>query len=174
MAILELTFEACVQDLEEFGSGPDRMVSRVYFWIRRSEESDGDFRRDLDAATGNRFARRRLDPPARYTGPMLQAEIVQPVGEDFQTGPIEVGPPGGDAGPLDLRAFSRAATDYFRSVMSDSGCMQRSEDGRPLRGSDRPTKHVRMRHNAELARREVRLPLRLDGEAAAARATRPR
>jgi hypothetical protein len=160
MSALELTFEGCVQDSEEFGSGRDRIVSRVYFWIRRGGTPMGDFRSDLARIAGSFFAKRALAPPEDYTGPMLSADIVQPVGEDFQTGPIEVGPPRGDTGPFDQAAFARAAVEYFRSVMSDSGAMQRAQDGRPLRGGYRPTEHVRLRHNAELARRTVRLPIR--------------
>jgi hypothetical protein len=55
MPILELTFEGCVQDSEEYGSGPERMVSRVFFWIRRDGETLGDFRAELNDATGYRF-----------------------------------------------------------------------------------------------------------------------
>jgi hypothetical protein len=160
MSALELTFEGCVQDSEEFGSGRDRIVSRVYFWIRRAGTPPGDFRRDLAGVAGPSFARRSLPPPEGYTGPMLSADIVQPVGEDFHTGPIQVSTPQGDTGPFDQAAFARAAADYFRSVMSDSGVMQRAEDGRPLRGGYRPTEHVRLRDNAELARRTIRLPIR--------------
>ena len=156
---LELTFEGCIQDSEEYGSGPDRMVSRVFFWIRREGGPPGDYRADLDRATGNLFAKRRLDPPERYNGPMLHAEIVQPVGQDFQTGRIDVSAPVGYSGPFDQSAFARSAAEYFRTIMSDSGVMQRNEEGRPLRGGYRATEHVRLRHNAELSRRTVRLAL---------------
>jgi hypothetical protein len=88
---------------------------------------------------------------------MLYAELRQRVGDDFETGPVEVGPPVGQAGPLDQSAFARAAADYFRSVASDTGKMLRQEDGRPLKGSLRETAHVRLRHNVEVSRRTVRL-----------------
>jgi hypothetical protein len=159
MATLEVTFEGCVQDSEEFGSGPDRMVSRVYFWIRREGSAHGDFRADFHNATGYRFFRRRVEPPERYTGPMLHVEIVQPVGEDFLTGPIAIGPPSGYSGPFDHPGFARAATEYFRSLMSDAGVMQRREDGHPLHGGLRETQHVRLRNNAELSRRTVQIPV---------------
>jgi hypothetical protein len=159
VSTLELTFEGCIQDSEDYGSGPDRMVSRVFFWIRREGGAAGDFRYDLDRATGSHFAKRRVDPPERYSGPLLHAEIFQPVGQDFQTGRIDVGPPIGYAGPFDQAAFARSAADYFRTVMSDAGVMQRGEGGRLLRGGYRPTEHVRLRHNAELSRRTVRLAL---------------
>jgi hypothetical protein len=159
MPILELTFEGCVQDSEEYGSGPERMVSRVFFWIRRDGETLGDFRAELNDATGYRFFRRRFEPPELYTGPILHAEIVQPVGEDFQTGRIAIGAPSGYSGPFDQTEFARAATDYFRSVMSDAGIMQRREDGRPLHGGLRETQHVRLRNNAELSRRTVRIAI---------------
>jgi hypothetical protein len=159
MPILELTFEGCVQDAAEYGSGPEQMVSRVFFWIRRDGESHGDFRTELNDATGYRFFRRRFEPPERYTGPLLHADIVQPVGEDFQTGHISVGPPLGYSGPFDQAEFARAATDYFRSTMSDAGIMQRREDGRPLQGGFRETQHVRLRNNAELSRCTIRIPI---------------
>lgn len=159
MPSLDLTFEGCVQDSEELGSGPDRMVSCVFFWLAREGAPQSDYARDLAGVAGNTFAKRRLDPPPGYTGPMLRAEIVQPVGADFEMGPIQVGPPVGYSGPFDQNAFARAAADYFRSVMSDGGAMQRSEDGRPLRGGYRSTEHVRLRHNAELVRRRVRLEI---------------
>ncbi|HTO76913.1 MAG TPA: hypothetical protein VMQ61_12630, partial [Thermoanaerobaculia bacterium] len=74
-----------------------------------------------------------------------------------ETGRVEIGPPVGYAGPFDQAAFARHASEYFHAVTSESGAMLRSEDGRPLVGGFRPTAHVRLRHNAALSRRTVRL-----------------
>ena len=154
---VELTFEGCVQDAEEYGSSSDRMVSRLFFWIRREGAPAGNFSQDLQRVAGDRFAKRRIEPPEGYTGPMLWAEVRQRVGDDFETGPIEVGPPVGHGGPFDQAAFARLAADYFRAVTSETGAMIRQEEGRPLKGSLRPTAHVRLRHNVEASRRTVRL-----------------
>ncbi len=155
---LELTFEGFVQDEEEYGSGPDIMVSRVFFWIRQRKEPGGsDFRRDLERLSGNRFARARIEPPPEYTGPMLHADLHQRVGDDFQSGRIDVGPPVGYSDPFPQDAFAKAAVEYFRSRTSDSGAMIRLEEGKPLRGGPRETAHVRLRHNVEASRQTVYL-----------------
>jgi hypothetical protein len=133
------------------------MVSRLFFWIRREGAPPADFAGDLRRVAGYRFARVRIDPPDRYTGPMLYAEVRQRVGDDFETGRVEIGRPAGDGSSLDQSAFARAALDYFRSVASDTGKMLRTEDGRPLDGGLRETAHVRLRHNVEVSRRTVRL-----------------
>ncbi|MGH9368095.1 MAG: hypothetical protein ACRD3M_10525 [Thermoanaerobaculia bacterium] len=153
---IELTFEGCVQDSEEYGSGRDQMVSRVFFWIKRVGAPPGDFRRDLELVAGGRFARLRIEPAEGYTGPMLYADLRQTVGEDFETGRVAVGPPVGYSGPFNQEEFARLATTYFRGVASDTGAMLRQEEGRPLRGSLRETAHVRLRHNVEASRSTVR------------------
>jgi hypothetical protein len=155
-ATIELTFEGCVQDSEEYGSGPDQMVSRVFFWIKQEGAAPGDFRGDLDRVSRMRFMRLRIEPPVGYTGPILYADLRQPVGDDFQTGRIDVDPPIGYRGPFNQAEFARKAAAYFRGVMSDSGAMLRAEEGRPLRGSLRETAHVRLRHNVEASRQTVR------------------
>ncbi len=155
---VELTFEGCVQDAGEYGSDAEWMVSRLFFWIRREGAQPGDFAEDLRRAASYRFERIRIEPPEAYNGPMLYVEVRQRVENDFETGPLEVGPPVGQAGPLDQSAFARAAAEYFRSVASDTGKMLRREDGRPLDGSLRETAHVRLRHNVEVSRRTVRVP----------------
>jgi hypothetical protein len=152
---VELTFEGCVQDAGEYGSDDEWMVSRLFFWVRREGAPPANFGEDLIRVAGYRFARIRIEPPVGYTGPMLYAEVRQRVGNDFETGPVEIGRPSG--GALDQSAFARAALDYFRSVASDTGRMLRNEDGRPLNGSLRETAHVRLRHNVEVSRRTVRL-----------------
>lgn len=154
---VELTFEGCVQDAGEYGSDADWMVSRLFFWIRREGAPSADFAEDLRRVAGYRFARIRIEPPEGYTGPMLFAEVRQRVGDDFETGPLEIKPPLGPGASLDPSAFARAATDYFRSVASDTGKMVRGEDGHPLDGGLRETAHVRLRNNVEVSRHTVRL-----------------
>lgn len=154
---IELTFEGCVQDAQDYGSDAERMVSRLFFWIQGADGPHGDFLRDLALVAGNHFRRLQITPPDDYTGPVYYAEVRQRVGEDFDSGRIEVGPPVGYTGPFDQAAFAKAAIEYFRTVMTESGEMLRSEDGSPLVGGFRPTAHVRLRHNASLQRRTVRI-----------------
>ncbi|MGE5279047.1 MAG: hypothetical protein ACM3SU_18795 [Acidobacteriota bacterium] len=154
--IIELTFEGCVQDAEEYGSNREWMVSRVFFWIKREGGPPGNFRQDLERVSSRHFAKSRIEPPDGYTGPILYAEVRQPVGDDFVTGRIEVGPPVGYDGPFNQPVFARETAAYFRGATSDSGAMVRLEDGRPVKGGPRETSHVRLRDNAEPTRRTVR------------------
>ena len=154
---IELTFEGCVQDAQGYGSDAERMVSRLFFWIRADGGPRGDFRADLARVAGDHFGRSTIAPPEGYTGPIYYAEVRQRVGEDFETGHIEIGAPVGYAGPFDQAAFARHASEYFHALMTESGAMLRSEDGSPLVGGFRPTAHVRLRHNAAPSRRTVKL-----------------
>ena len=154
---IELTFEGCVQDAQDYGSDAERMVSRLFFWIRTKDGPRGDLRTDLELVAGDHFSRSTIAPPEGYTGPIYYAEVRQRVGEDFETGRIEIGSPVGYAGPFDQAAFARHAWEYFHALMSDSGAMLRSEDGSPLVGGFRATAHVRLRHNATLSRKTVRI-----------------
>ncbi len=156
-AVVELTFEGCVQDSREYGSDWEQIVSRVFYWLKREGGPRGDFRRDLELVSGAYFAKVKIDPPDGYTGPMLYAELRQRVGEDFQTGRIEVAPPAGHREAFHEADFAKEAVAYFRGLMSDAGAMVRAEEGRPLRGSLRTTQHVRLRHNVEASRKTVRL-----------------
>jgi hypothetical protein len=87
----QLTFEAGVQDAQEYGSNDVWMVSRVFFWILREGAPPGDFWADLRSLAGSKFDRIKIPPPANYTGPMAYVDLRQPVGEDFDRAPIEVG-----------------------------------------------------------------------------------
>jgi len=156
-AVIELTFEGCVQDSREYGSDWQQMVSRVFYWVKREGGPRGDFRRDLELVSGAYFARVKIDPPEGYTGPMLYAELRQPVGEDFQMGRIEVAAPPGRPETFHGADFAQEAVAYFRALMSDAGAMVRVEEGRPLRGSLRTTQHVRLRHNVEASRKTIHL-----------------
>lgn len=154
---IELTFEGCVQDSQAYGSDDVCMVSRLFFWVKRQSPSRGDFSADLKRVAGNNFEKMRIDPPSDYTGPMAYADLRQPVGEDFESTPIEVGRPAGYSGAINQAEFAKHAVAYFRGLTSESGAMMRVEDGRLLRGGTRPTGHIRMSHNVRAKRRTVRL-----------------
>lgn len=144
---IQLTFEACVQDAEEYGSDDVWMVSRIFFWIQRKGAPPGDFSADLRRVGGDKFDRMRISPPLDYAGPIAYADLRQRVGEDFERDPIEVGSPVGTPVPLDEAEFNEHAVDYYRSLATESGTMMRVEGGRPLRGGTRPTAHIRLSNN---------------------------
>ncbi|MDQ2970482.1 MAG: hypothetical protein M3R34_05015 [Acidobacteriota bacterium] len=157
---IELTFEACVQDAQEYGSDDVWMVSRLFFWIRRDGAVPGDFSGDLSRVGGDKFKRIRISPPPDYTGPMAYADLRQRVGGEFEISPIEVGPPVGAPMPLDPAAFDERSVAYFRGLATESGMMIRVEDGRPLRGGTRPTAHIRLSNNVFVKRRTVTVEAR--------------
>jgi hypothetical protein len=154
---IQLTFEAGVQDAQEYGSNDVWMVSRVFFWVLREGSPPGDYWADLRRLAGDKFERMRIPLPATYTGPMAYADLRQRVGEDFDTGPIEVGLPVGSPLPLNKAEFEEQIVAYFRGLANESATMMRVEEGRPLRGGTRPTAHIRMSHNVWVNRRRVSL-----------------
>jgi hypothetical protein len=154
---ISLTFEGCIQDAQEFGSDDVWIVSRVFFWIREEGALLGDFAADLRRVAGDKFDRMRISAPLQYTGPMAYADLRQRVGEDFETGPIEVAPPVSAPVSLDQAKFSEQAIAYFRGFATESGTMMRVDEGRLLRGGTRPSAHVRLSHNVRVKRRTVRL-----------------
>ena len=87
MSKANITFYKCVQDSQDFGSDDETMVSRVFFTLEIGEE--------------------------RYED--LYANLKQTVGADYETGPIEVGPPQGYDGPFNQEAFRDCAVRYYRS-----------------------------------------------------------
>ncbi|SRR6266498_2332222 len=154
---IQLTFEACVQDAQEYGSNDVWMVSRLFFWISREGALPGDFSADLRRVAGDKFDRMHISRPPDYTGPMAYADLRQRVGEDFERGPIEVGPPVGTPVPLDEFEFDKHAIAYFRGLATESGTMMRVDGGRPLRGGTRPTAHIRLSNNAWAKRQTAEL-----------------
>ena len=159
---IQLTFEAGVQDAQEYGSNDVKMVSRVFFWIQREGATPGDFWADLRGIAGDKFDRMRIPLPADYTGPMAYVDLSQPVGEDFDRSPIDVGSPVGSPVALNKAEFDDQIVAYFRSLANESATMMRVEEGRPLRGGTRPSAHIRMSHNVWVKRRRVRLEARSD------------
>lgn len=65
------------------------MVSRVFFSLEINREWFGD----------------------------LCADLKQTVGTDYETGPIEVGPPQGYDGPFNHKAFHDCVEEYYRSCV---------------------------------------------------------
>ena len=163
---IQLTFEACIQDAQEYGSNAMWMVSRLFFWVGREDALPGDFWVDLKSLAGDKFDRMRISPPASYAGPLAYADLRQRVGEDFDTGTLEVGPPVGCPVPIDPADFREKAVAYFRGLATESGTMMRVEEGRPLRGGTRPTAHIRLSHNVWAKRRTVSLKERSESSGA--------
>ena len=154
---IQLTFEAGVQDAQEYGSNDVWMVSRVFFWILREGAAPGDFWADLRRLAGNKFQRVRIPLPAQYTGPMAYADVRQPVGADIEMDPVEVGAPVGSPLPLNQAEFEKQIVAYYRGLANESATMVRVEEGRVLEGGSRPSKHIRLSHNVWVKRRRVTL-----------------
>jgi hypothetical protein len=91
----KVTFNECIQDSQDYGSDDEHMVSRVFFTL----EVDG----------------RRVEG--------LYVNIKQVVGDDFETGPIEVGPARGAhyRGPFNHASFRDEVEKYYRSLVGASG-----------------------------------------------------
>ena len=91
MPTATIRFKELIQDSQNYGSDDERMVSRVFFDLQVGEK--------------------------RYPG--AHANVTQKVGA-VASGPIEVSPPAGYAGPFDNRKFQAAVEEYFRSVVGPS------------------------------------------------------
>jgi hypothetical protein len=154
---IQLTFEAGVQDAQEYGSNDVWMVSRVFFWILTEGAPAGDFWADLRSLAGDKFERVRIALPAQYTGPLAYADVRQSVGADIETDPVEVGPPVGSPLPLNQAEFDKEIVAYYRGLANESATMLRVEEGRVLTGGTRPSKHIRLSHNVWVKRRRVTL-----------------
>lgn len=89
MSKVKIIFYKCIQDSQDYGSDDEHMVSRVFFNLEISEET--------------------------FEG--LYANIKQTVGAEYETGPIEVGPPQGYDGPFNHQAFRDCAEKYYRSCV---------------------------------------------------------
>ncbi len=89
MSKAKIIFYKCIQDSQDYGSDDEHMVSRVFFNHEISE--------------------------ATFEG--LYANIKQTVGAEYETGPIEVGPPQGYDGPFNHQAFRDCAEKYYRSCV---------------------------------------------------------
>jgi hypothetical protein len=88
----------CIQDSQNYGTDDEHMVSRVFFSIALDGRPMGDYHADLK----------------------------QTVGDDYETGAIEVGPPTTESGktysgPMSHACFSEGAVTYFRSRVGSVG-----------------------------------------------------
>ena len=95
MKSAKVTFVRCEQDSQDYGSDDEHMVSRVFFNL----EIDGD----------------------RYDD--LHVDIKQPVVGNYETAPIEVGPPQGKryTGPWNHNVFRSQVEQYYRSLVGSKG-----------------------------------------------------
>ena len=89
MSKAKVTFHRCIQDSQEYGSGDEFMVSRVFFTLEIGEE--------------------------KYEG--LYSDLKQTVGDDYETGRIEVSSPQGYDGEFNYWAFRDCAEKYYRSLV---------------------------------------------------------
>lgn len=93
MPTATVRFSGCLQNSQMHGSDDEHMVSEVYLAIE---------------------AGRRV-----YPG--LTVQLKQTVGDDFETGAIEVSTPPGCTGPMNFAAFSRLVAEYYRSLVGGRG-----------------------------------------------------
>ncbi len=122
MPEITVKFHRCHQDSQEYGSDDEHMVSRVFFSLEVDGKPKGEFYTDLKLV----------------------------VGDDFETGAIEVGPPVGYEGPFSHVQFTNAVTAYFRSLVGSRGSGIHIEGGR----------NIRMRNNQFVQETEVRFTTR--------------
>jgi hypothetical protein len=113
MAKLGFHFTHCIQDLQSYGSDDDHMVSRVFLSIALDSQPRGDF----------------------------YADLKQTVGDNYETGAIEVGPPTTESGetysgPMSHACFSDGAVKYFRSLVGSLGSGIRIGGGSNIRMRD--------------------------------------
>ncbi len=88
MSTVTVRFHRCIQDSQDYGSDDQHMVSRVFFSLERDGKLLGDF----------------------------HTNIKQVVGDDYEKGAIEVGPPVGYSGRFNHTEFAKAVENYFRCV----------------------------------------------------------
>ena len=101
----KVTFHRCIQDSQDYGSDDEHMISRVFFDL----EVDGQNSQNL------------------------YVDIKQPVGGDYESGPMEVYRPEGYRGPLNYEAFRNAVERYYRSLVGSSGSGIRISGGKGIR-----------------------------------------
>jgi len=89
MSKAKITFYNCKQNYQELGSDDEYMVSRIFFILEIGKK--------------------------KYTN--LYADLKQTVGSDYETSPLEVGPPQGYEGAFNHEAFCGCAEKYYRSFV---------------------------------------------------------
>ncbi len=108
MPTATIRFTMCIQDSQDYGSDDEHMVSRVFL--------------DLEA-DGKRYAN-------------LTVDIKQTVGDNFETGQLEVAIPRGYDGSLNYAPFRDAVEKYFRSLVGSAGRGIRISGGSNIRMRD--------------------------------------
>lgn len=73
-----------------------------------------------------------IDVDGKHMGD-FEAQLKQAVGDDYETGVIEVGPPVGYEGAFSHSSFAAEAEAYFRSLVGGSGSGIRVEGGGQIR-----------------------------------------
>jgi hypothetical protein len=107
------TSRAVCRDSQSYGSDDEHMVSRVFLSIALDGQPRGDF----------------------------YADLKQTVGDNYETGAIEVGPPTMESGetysgPMSHGCFSEGAVRYFRSLVGSVGSGIRIGGGGNIRMHD--------------------------------------
>jgi len=105
MSTAKVTFKKIIQDSQEYGSDDESMVSRIFFDL----EMEGQIHVDL------------------------RVDIKQTVGSDFETAPLEIGPPQGYDGPFNYDAFRAEAEEYYRESFGSRGTAIHIEGGSNIR-----------------------------------------
>ena len=100
-----VTFHKLIQDSQDYGSNDEHMVSRVFFTL----EVEGTSYEEL------------------------YVDIKQPVGSDFEKGPLEVSHPQRYSGPFNHQAFQKAVEAYYRGLVGASGSGIRIQGGGNIR-----------------------------------------
>jgi len=93
MVIAKLILNKCIQDSQEYGSNDEFMVSRVFF----------------DLKIGDKLFQN------------LYVDIKQIVGSNYESYPLEIGPPNNYSGPLNYSEFRDAIEKYYRGLVGKQG-----------------------------------------------------
>lgn len=101
----KILFHSCLQDAQEYGSDDEYMVSRIFFSLELPDK--------------------RIDN--------LYADIKQTVGDNFESGNLEISQPQGLKQPINYSMFRDAAETYFRSIIGKQGRGIRIEGGKNIR-----------------------------------------
>ena len=100
-----ILFHQCIQDAQEYGSNDEFMVSRIFFSLQTPNERFDD----------------------------LYVDVKLTVGDQYEGGSIEVGPPHGYDGPFNHMAFRDAAEKYYRHLVGATASGIRISGGSNIR-----------------------------------------
>ena len=103
-------FTHILQDSQEIGSDNEHMVSRVFFNLKAGF----------------------------LTHEGLYVDVKQIAGGEFESTPLEIGPPHGYRGPFNHQAFRDLVEQYYRNAIGSSGWAIRVAPG---------AKNIRMQNN---------------------------